>query len=127
ADNPLVTGGPGIRFYAGAPLITPDGHAVGTVCAIDFQPHFDVPANDIKALQHLATQAMRQMELRRLKRIEDVARQTERSLAQSEERFRLFVNSIPDYAIYMLDTDGNVTSWNVGAERLKGYREEEVT
>ena len=54
ADNPLVTGGPGIRFYAGAPLITPEGHAVGTVCAIDFKPHHDVSANDIKALQYLA-------------------------------------------------------------------------
>ena len=127
ADNPLVTGAPGIRFYAGAPLITPDGHAVGTVCAIDLKPHFDVSANDIKALQHLATQTMRQMELRRLKRIEDVARRTKRSLAQSEERFRLLVNSITDYAIYMLDPEGKVTSWNAGAERLKGYRGEEVT
>lgn len=127
ADNPLVTGGPGIRFYAGAPLITPDGHAVGTVCAIDFQPHYDVAAKDIQALQHLATQTMRQMELRRLKLIEDVARRTEHSLAQSEERFRLLVNSITDYAIYMLDPDGNVTSWNAGAERLNGYRAEEVT
>jgi diguanylate cyclase (GGDEF)-like protein/PAS domain S-box-containing protein len=127
ADNPLVTGGPGIRFYAGAPLITPDGHAVGTVCAIDFHPHHDVSANDIKALQYLATQTMRQMELRRLKRIEDVARRTEHSLAQSEERFRLLVNSITDYAIYMLDRGGNVTSWNTGAERLNGYRADEVT
>lgn len=126
ADNPLVTGGPGIRFYAGAPLITPDGHAVGTVCAIDFHPHYDVSENDIKALQYLATQTMRQMELRRLRLIEDVARRTERSLAQSEERFRLLVNSITDYAIYMLDRDGNVTSWNTGAERLNGYRAEEV-
>ena len=127
ADNPLVTGGPRIRFYAGAPLITPDNHAVGTVCAIDFQPHYDVSANDIQALQHLATQTMRQMELRRLRLIEDVARRTEHSLAQSEERFRLLVNSITDYAIYMLDPDGNVTSWNTGAERLNGYRAEEVT
>jgi diguanylate cyclase (GGDEF)-like protein/PAS domain S-box-containing protein len=126
ADNPLVTGGPGIRFYAGAPLITPDGHAIGTVCAIDFEPHYDVSASDIKALQHLATQTMRQMELRRLKLIEDVARQAEYSLVQSEERFRLLVNSITDYAIYMLDPDGNVTSWNAGAERLNGYAAEEV-
>lgn len=126
ADNPLVTGGPGIRFYAGAPLITPDGHAVGTVCAIDFRPHHDVSENDIKALQYLATQTMRQMELRRLKLIEDVARRAERNLEQSEERFRLLVNSITDYAISMLDPDGNVASWNTGAERLNGYRAEEV-
>jgi diguanylate cyclase (GGDEF)-like protein/PAS domain S-box-containing protein len=126
SDNPLVTGGPGIRFYVGAPLITPDGHAVGTVCAIDFRPHFDVSANDVQALRHLATQTVRQMELRRLARIEDEARQTKRSLAQSEERFRLLVNSITDYAIYMLDPEGNVTNWNAGAERLIGYRAEEI-
>ena len=70
---------------------------------------------------------MRQMELRRVKLIEDVAQRAERSLAQSEERFRLLVNSITDYAIYMLDPEGNVTSWNTGAERLNGYRAEEVT
>ena len=38
-----------------------------------------------------------------------------------EQRLQLLVNAIQDYAIYMLDADGNVTTWNPGAERFKGY------
>jgi PAS domain S-box-containing protein len=47
-------------------------------------------------------------------------------LRQSEERFRLLVDSITDYAIFLLDPDGNISSWNAGAERIKGYRAEEI-
>ena len=38
------------------------------------------------------------------------------------ERFRLLVEAVTDHAIYMLDTNGIVTSWNAGAERIKGYK-----
>ena len=44
----------------------------------------------------------------------------------SDERFRLLVEGIHDYAIFMLDTEGRVASWNAGAERIKGYRAEEI-
>ena len=44
------------------------------------------------------------------------------SSSQSQERFRLMVESIRDYAIVMLDPEGRVASWNVGAERILGYR-----
>jgi PAS domain S-box-containing protein len=50
----------------------------------------------------------------------------EEALRRSEERFRLLVQSVTDYAIYMLDQDGNVASWNAGAERFKGYRADEI-
>lgn len=53
-------------------------------------------------------------------------REAEEELRRSEERFRLLVQSVTDYAIYMLDPDGHVTSWNAGAERFKGYRAEEI-
>jgi PAS domain S-box-containing protein len=57
---------------------------------------------------------------------------TERKAAEdvlraSEERFRLLVQSVTDYAIYMLDPEGRVSSWNAGAERFKGYTAEEIT
>jgi PAS domain S-box-containing protein len=45
---------------------------------------------------------------------------------QSEERFRLLVESVEDYAIFMLDTEGRVVTWNAGARRLKGYRADEI-
>jgi PAS domain S-box-containing protein len=51
----------------------------------------------------------------------------ESSLQKSEELFRMLVEGVKDYAIFMLDTQGNVLSWNVGAEHLKGYRAEEIT
>jgi PAS domain S-box-containing protein len=47
-------------------------------------------------------------------------------LRQSEERFRLFVEAVRDYAIFMLDPEGNVASWNTGAQRIKGYKSEEI-
>jgi len=50
----------------------------------------------------------------------------EEALAQSEERFRLLVEGVLDYAIYMLDPDGIITSWNAGAQRIKGYTANEI-
>jgi PAS domain S-box-containing protein len=53
-------------------------------------------------------------------------RRTEEALRKSEERFRLLVEGVEDYAIYMLDTHGRVTTWNTGAERIMGYRAQEI-
>jgi PAS domain S-box-containing protein len=53
-------------------------------------------------------------------------RRAEEMLRQSEERFRLLVQSVRDYAIFMLDPDGHVMSWNAGAERINGYTPEEI-
>ncbi|CAI8964562.1 two-component system, cell cycle sensor histidine kinase and response regulator CckA [Pseudomonas sp. IT-P44] len=50
----------------------------------------------------------------------------EEVLKQSEQQFRLLVQSVTDYAIYMLDADGRLTNWNPGAQRIKGYLPEEV-
>ncbi|MES2960181.1 MAG: PAS domain S-box protein [Pseudomonadota bacterium] len=53
-------------------------------------------------------------------------RNQEEALRRSEERFRLLIEGVPDYAIFMLDVNGNVASWNVGAERVKGYKPTEI-
>jgi PAS domain S-box-containing protein len=54
------------------------------------------------------------------------SREAEETLRASEERFRLFVAAVRDYALVMLDASGYVISWNAGAERIKGYRTEEI-
>jgi len=64
ANNPLVTGEPGIRFYAGAPLVTPSGSALGTVCVIDHVPRKLTPAM-AQALKALSRQVVELLALRR--------------------------------------------------------------
>ena len=62
-DNPLVTGEPHIRFYAGAPLVNEDGYALGTLCVADRQPR-ELDEDQKVALASLSRLALRQMELR---------------------------------------------------------------
>jgi anti-sigma regulatory factor (Ser/Thr protein kinase) len=63
-DNPQVTGDPHIRFYAGAPLMSREGHAVGTICVVDIRPRTLTPAQ-MQALDALRRQVEAQLELRR--------------------------------------------------------------
>ncbi|MDI1301604.1 MAG: sensor domain-containing diguanylate cyclase [bacterium] len=79
-DNPLVTGDPRIRFYAGAPLLTPDGHVLGTLCVIDREPRL-ITAEQRTALAILARTVVTQLELRRVSSELAVANQRLRALA----------------------------------------------
>lgn len=53
-------------------------------------------------------------------------KQAEEQLRKTEQQFRLLVQGVTDYAIYMMNADGHVSSWNAGAERIKGYRPDEI-
>jgi len=55
-----------------------------------------------------------------------VERRAERALSDSEEKYRMLVDRVQDYAIFMLDPRGQVVSWNAGAERMKGYTAEQI-
>lgn len=70
-DNPLVTGAPHIRFYIGVPLRTPDGHNIGTLCAIDDHPR-DPSITQINVMQDLARLVVNELELRRLATIDSL-------------------------------------------------------
>jgi diguanylate cyclase (GGDEF)-like protein len=111
AANPLVAGAPGVRFYAGAPLRTPRGHVIGTLCVIDTVPRpFGLSDHDRRTLADLAALVVDELELRR----------TDRALRESEQRLRSLTESAID-AIVCTDGDGRIVMVNPAAERMFGY------
>jgi signal transduction histidine kinase len=86
ADNPLVTDDPGIRFYAGAPLLAPDGNALGTLCVIDRQERALTP-QQLAALGALARQVNALLNLRALAHTLETERARAESATQAKAAF----------------------------------------
>jgi PAS domain S-box-containing protein len=110
ADNPLVTGDPRVRFYAGFPLRTPDGFILGTLCAIDTEPRTP-DRRELEVLELLASQASAQLELVR----------RSRELAVSEGRLRAVLETATD-SIILIDESGEIFDANPAVEANFGHR-----
>ena len=137
ADNPLVTGPPHIRFYAGAPLILRPGIRVGTLCLIDTKRR-RLSAQEARGLEDLARvvvahlrlhEALREGEILARARAADIAarRQAELAAAASEARYREILDSTHDAILAQLaegvivtDTAGRITLVNEAAAAIHG-------
>ena len=113
-DHPFVTAEPRQRFYAGVPLITPNGQAIGTLCVIDWQPR-QLSPEQADALRMLGHQVVRTMERRR----QVATLQTSRVFAGN-----LIASSLD--MIVAVDINRRIIEFNPAAEAAFGYRREEV-
>jgi formate hydrogenlyase transcriptional activator len=116
ADNLLVTSDPNIRFYAGAPLITPEGHALGTLCVLDYVPR-QLSEQQREALRVLSSQAVAQIELRKtrshLQNAETHGHSATEALRASEE-FKSRLIACSRDCIKVLDLEGHLIFMNEG-------------
>jgi PAS domain S-box-containing protein len=118
ADNPMVTGAPGIRFYAGAPLLTSTGHALGTLCVIDHKPR-ELTEEQLEALRTLARQVVAQLELRR--RLKKERKEAKEAIDERDTTLRLIVNQMPA-VLWSTDTDLRLTSSDGAALASLGHK-----
>lgn len=114
AHNPLVTADPHIRFYAGAPLVTPRGDALGTLCVIDRQPRH-MKHEHQQALRVLSRHVMTLLDNRRRKRAlqqsrEQLARESQ-ARAKAEGRFELLAETVP-HLVWECHPDGSLEYLN---------------
>jgi len=121
ALNPLVKSDPKIRFYAGAPLVTEDNYAVGTLCVIDRVPR-NLTEAQLEALQALSRQVMGQIEMRQVMRAERSYRQ---EIEETQKRLADFLDNANDL-IQSVGPDGRFLYANRRWRETLGYSEEET-
>jgi PAS domain S-box-containing protein len=105
----------GIRAMLSAPLVSRDGHLVGVISTHWREAH-QPTERELRLLQVLARQAADLIERRRAQEV----------LRESEQRFRLLVENVQEYALVQTDPEGKLISWNPGAERLFSYSSGEI-
>ncbi|MGY4537894.1 PAS domain S-box-containing protein [Mucilaginibacter sp. UYNi724] len=116
-QNPLVVGEPNVRFYAGSPLITKDGYAIGSLCVVDMEPR-DLTEHQQKALQIMSKQVVNLMELNWSLKIMAQQREREQQQAEtiidSEFKLKAIFDSSKDSHI-LIDKNFSVLAFNKSA------------
>jgi PAS domain S-box-containing protein len=118
----------GMRARVMVPLLR-NGQLVSTLLVSTHEPRI-WQAREVALIQFVAERTWLWFEhlvaLEDLRQREEERNRAEAGMRESEERFRLFVDAVKDYAIFLLNSDGTVATWNTGAERLHGYRADEI-
>jgi two-component system, sensor histidine kinase and response regulator len=147
--NPLVTSLPHIRFYAGVPLVTAEGHALGTICVLDHKPR-ELTAEQIRSLRALSHQVVAQLRLRKQlveqaqinaelaranealqaevgqrRRAEQAVRQSENALREQRNQLFDLLDHVP-VMVFGVDGESRYCLWNRECERVLGYSRDEV-
>ena len=102
-DNPMVTSEPNIRFYAGTPLVNPDGYAIGTLCVIDDKPN-KLTKDQRNALEVLGRSVISQMELRKnIQALKQASDHKTEFLSNMSHELRTPLNAIIGFSRLILD------------------------
>lgn len=110
-NNPLVIGGPTIRFYAGTPLVLSGGARVGSLCVIDTKARKAFTERDRRALRLMARQVVNHLETRRI---------------HAAQRISQLIADTTTDAFVCCGPDGRITYWNRGAEKTFGFSDKEA-